>query len=90
MMTRLKALVSSWVIERLEPDIQSALETWMRTPQGKQAISDILAELTVDALGPSSGDDSLFVDFMCRLLARYRHHDAIRLRLLAALTDRAD
>lgn len=90
MLRGLKAMVSSWVIERLEPDIQGALETWMRTPAGKQAISDILAELTVDAFGPSSADDSLFVDFLCRLLSRYRHHDPIRRRLLEALGDPTD
>jgi hypothetical protein len=90
MFSGLKAMVSSWVLERLEPDIQGALETWMRTPKGKQAISDILAELAVDAFSQSSVEDSLFVDFLCRLLSRYRTQDPIRRRLLAALTGSAD
>lgn len=90
MLSGLKSLVTSWVIERMEPEIQGALENWMRTPDGKLAIADIMAELTADAFGPASADDSLFVDFLCRLVGRFRQHGAIRRRLLEALAAPSD
>ncbi len=85
MLNGLKSLVTSWVIERMEPEIQGALERWMRTPEGKLAIADIMAELTADAFGPASADDSLFVDFLCRLVGRFRNQSSVRRRLLEAL-----
>jgi hypothetical protein len=88
---KLSELLIRQAIDLCEPAIQDVVEAWMRTPEGKRAVGDVLSELLVDVILPSTADEAtLLEDVLVGMVRRSARSPRLAERLALALSDGAE
>lgn len=81
----LEAWTEARLVHVVEPRMQRWIERWMRSVAGRQMMTEVVADVVVDAVQGGDGGSGLLEELVVHLNRRLAERPGVRSRLLEAL-----